>query len=235
MMSDQPERAAAGACQTPETEAGCFELMCVIVNFGVSSRVHQIARTCGISGETVFLGKGTVRNKLLSWLDLTDIRKEIIWMVARRDHVTQTLVRLRQALHLDKPNHGIAFSVPVGRIAGSSACQVKGMETKMSEDNRMFDLITIIVDKGLAEAAIEAAAAAGSRGGTIINARGSGIHETSRLFAMEIEPEKEIVMILAEKATSDAIATAVRRQLDMDQPGKGILFVMEVSQAYGIL
>ena len=44
---------------------------------------------------------------------------------------------------------------------------------------------------------IDAATAAGSKGGTVINAR-SGIHEEQTLF-MDIEPEKEIVLIISDK------------------------------------
>ena len=69
----------------------------------------------------------------------------------------------------------------------------------------MYQSIIAIVERGHAENVIDAATQAGSRGGTIINARGSGIHETSTLFAMEIEPEKEVVLIVAEKKNTDHI------------------------------
>jgi len=212
----------------------CFELLCVIVNFGVSSRVHQIARSCGIAGQTVFLGKGTASNKILVWLEWAEVRKEIIWMVASRDRVNQTMLKLRQSLQLDKPNHGIAFSVPIASVVGSRTCPPIDIKKRENEDKRMFGMITVIVDKGQGELVVEAAKSAGARGGTIINARGSGIHETSRLFAMEIEPEKEIVLILAEQNVSGAITEAVRQKLELDQPGKGILFVTDVSQVYGV-
>jgi len=91
-----------------------------------------------------------------------------------------------------------------------------------------------VVDKGKAEDVIDAATAAGSRGGTIINARGSGIHETSKLFFMDVEPEKEIVMILSEKKDAEAIISSIREKLDIEQPGKGIIFVQEVSKVYGL-
>ena len=89
-------------------------------------------------------------------------------------------------------------------------------------------------DKGKAEDVIDAATAAGSKGGTIINGRGSGIHETSRLFFMDIEPEKEIVLILSEKKNSEAIVSSIREKMEIEKPGKGIIFVQEVSRVYGL-
>lgn len=85
-----------------------------------------------------------------------------------------------------------------------------------------------MVDKGRAEDVIDAAAAAGSQGGTIINARGSGIHETSKLFSMEIEPEKEIVLILAEKQLTEPIVNSIREKMNIEEPGNGVIFMYTV-------
>ena len=98
----------------------------------------------------------------------------------------------------------------------------------------MYRAIFTIVDRGRAEYVMEAATQAGAKGGTIINARGSGIHETNKLFSMEIEPEKEMVMVLSEKDSVDSIVSSIRQKLDIDEPGKGIIFVQDVSKAYGL-
>jgi nitrogen regulatory protein PII len=81
---------------------------------------------------------------------------------------------------------------------------------------------------------VEAAAKAGSKGATIINARGSGIHETSRLFAMDIEPEKEIVLIVSDSDSTDHIVASIRENFQIEKPGNGIVFVQNVTQAYGL-
>ena len=98
----------------------------------------------------------------------------------------------------------------------------------------MYNLICIIVERGFAEDVIDAAKAAGSRGGTVIHGRGSGIHETSKLFAMEIEPEKEIVIIVSEKTVTDGIVASIRDKMKIDEPGKGVIFVQNVTATYGL-
>lgn len=98
----------------------------------------------------------------------------------------------------------------------------------------MYHVITTIVDKGKAEDVIDAATKAGSKGGTIINARGSGIHETSKVFSMEIEPEKEIVIILSEADKTEAIVSSIKNELKIEEPGNGIIFVQDVNKTYGI-
>ena len=51
---------------------------------------------------------------------------------------------------------------------------------------------------------------------------------------MDIEPEKEIVLILSEKNESEAIISSIREKMEIEGPGKGIIFVQEVSKIYGL-
>jgi nitrogen regulatory protein PII len=97
-----------------------------------------------------------------------------------------------------------------------------------------YQAIFTVVDKGRGQDAVDAATSAGAKGATIINARGSGIHETSKLFNMEVEPEKEMVLILAKHEIVQDVIQAISQQLELDKPGNGILFVQEVHQTYGI-
>ena len=57
-----------------------FELIYVIVNYGMGSRILHKAKKYGIPGGTIFLGRGTVSNALLNFLSLYDERKEIVMM-----------------------------------------------------------------------------------------------------------------------------------------------------------
>lgn len=98
-----------------------------------------------------------------------------------------------------------------------------------------YEAIFTVVERGLGEEVVDAATAAGSRGATIINARGSGIHHDTKFFAMRIEPEKEIVLIIIERDKTDMIVSAISKAMGIDEPGKGIIFCMDINRASGIL
>jgi hypothetical protein len=51
---------------------------------------------------------------------------------------------------------------------------------------------------------------------------------------MPIEPEKEIVMILAKSDATETITDAIRDKMRIDEPGRGILFTLGVGAAYGL-
>lgn len=209
------------------------EVLTVVVNFGKGSKVIRLAKSAGITGATVMIGHGTVRNRLLEFFELTDVRKEVVIMLSGHAEVERALEVLKHELHLEKPYHGIAFTVAVSGFMGLVTRECVIDESAKGEKH-MHNVIFIIVDKGKAEEAMSAAIKAGAKGGTIINARGSGIHETMKVFNMEIEPEKEILMIVAKDEITDAIMSEVNIRLEIEKPGNGILFSQKVSRTVGI-
>jgi nitrogen regulatory protein PII len=211
-----------------------LELICIIVNYGMGSKMLKSAKHHGIHGGTISLAKGTVNSRILDYIGLSDVRKEILYMVADKETAYQALDQLNEEYKLYKTNHGIAFTTPISTAIGMSCYKCDQVDNKKGEEHTMYKVITVIVDKGKAEDVIDAATKAGSKGGTIMNGRGSGIHETSRLFSMDIEPEKEIVIILSETSMTKAIVTSIRQDLDMDKPGKGIIYIQDVNKTYGI-
>lgn len=211
-----------------------FELLCVIVNFGCGSKIINCAKKHGITGGTIFLGKGTNRNPILEFLELSEIRREIVLMAAEKSTAYTALEELNKKFNFVKPNHGIAISTSIMNIFGTKSLTSKNIAESRGVESSMYNLIFIVVDRGKAELVVEAANKAGSRGATIINARGSGIHETSKLFAMEIEPEKEIVLIISQNDLTESIVSSIRDDLEIDKPGNGVMFIQEVNKTYGL-
>jgi len=200
----------------------------------MGSRIVKAAKREGITGATIFLGRGTVKNQILEFLELYDVRKEVVMMAAEKKLAEHTLEVLAQEFKFAKPNHGIAFTTSLTRIVGSKNFNLNNAEESRGVDKKMYQAIFTIVDKGKAHEVVDVATNTGAKGATIINARGSGIHETNKLFSMEIEPEKEIVLILTETALTDKIVSAIREEFKIDEPGKGIIFVQEINKTYGL-
>lgn len=211
-----------------------IELVCAIVNVGYGSKLLKSARCHGFSGGTVTLGRGTARGKWLDFLGLSDVRKEIVYLAADTETAHRALDAMNQEFHFEKPNHGIVFTTSICRVHGTKTITCKDEELEKGGDQPMQQIITVIVDKGNAEDVVSAAEKAGSKGGTILNGRGAGVHETSKVFAMEIEMEKEIVLILTETEKTEAIVQAIGEKLKIDEPGNGIIFVQDVHRSYGV-
>ena len=95
-------------------------------------------------------------------------------------------------------------------------------------------MIYTVVNKGDAKSVVDAANAAGARGGTILHGRGSSVHNETTIFDFPIEPEKEMVFVLAPKEKTDDIVASIHEALRIDEPGRGIIFVMNVAEAHGL-
>ena len=215
-------------------EKGTTVLICVIVNRYVGSKVLHASRKYGLSGGTILLGRGTIRNPLLEALALNDVKKELVLLVTEASIGMRFLDNMAKELKLHKRNHGIAFVMDVAHVCGSKVLSCGDSKHDGGEEDTMYQSVHIIVDRGKGEIVVEAATKAGAKGATIIGARGSGIHETSKLFHMQIEPEKEIVLIILKRELAEQVVAAVREEMDIDKPGNGIIFVQNVRQVYGL-
>ncbi len=216
-------------------------LICLIVNCGLGRKVVRQAKKTGISGGTIFYGTEIIHDDFLHLFELCDTRKEIVIMIGPEPIARSALNRISEKYQFEKHNCGLGFAIRLSDLCGMHSYQddvlsanEQRLEKQKGLGEKMYQAIYTVVDKGKAEQVIEAAAKKGARGGTIINARGSGIHETSKLFAMEIEPEKELVLVIIDSGKTEAVIQSISENLELEKPGCGILFVMDIVQAYGI-
>lgn len=225
--------ANSASAQGPRREHLGITRLCFIVAEGQGSKLIHRLIELGARGATVCLALGTVANRWLDLLGITSERKEVVYSVMPRDLATATLDTIAKERRFDKANHGIGFSINLLTLVGANSWNETNTQPP-TEGQTMFQCITTIVDRGRAEDVVQAANEAGGRGGTIFNARGSGIHETQTLLGMHIEPEKEVVMVLAPQAVARPIVNNIHEKLQLDQPGNGIIYVQPVAEVRGI-
>jgi len=96
------------------------------------------------------------------------------------------------------------------------------------------ELVLCIVNEGFSDAVMDAAREVGATGGTVINARGTANKEAEKLFRIEIQPQKEIVMILVPAAIRDDVLHALYKEVGLNTPGQGIAFSIPVDNVVGI-
>ena len=103
-----------------------------------------------------------------------------------------------------------------------------------NKDNAQYELILTIVNRGFSDAVMDAAKAAGARGGTVLLARGTSSDER-KFFGMTIQPEKEVVMILAPTDKKRDIMLAIGTGAGLTSEGRGISFSLPVDDIVGIV
>ena len=97
-----------------------------------------------------------------------------------------------------------------------------------------FECIMTIVDGGYSEYVVDASKASGAKGATIINARGSTAKENNNFFKLNIQPDKQIVMILCKKTQTKEIVEAISKAAGMNTKAHALSFVLPVEDAIGM-
>ena len=93
-----------------------------------------------------------------------------------------------------------------------------------------YELVVCIVNAGFSQNVMEAARAAGAQGGTIIRARGSANPEAEEFFNINIQADKEMVMILVPKDIKDDVLKAVYKDCGLGDEARGIAFSLPVNR-----
>lgn len=209
-----------------------LEMLVVIVEHNKASKVLHLADEKGVTASVAMLGRGTASRTIFDYLGLNDKKKAVLMLFGKTEEITDLADYLVEKLEMDKPNHGIAYIESAFNVFGTED-NANGSENIKRGEN-MYNAIYTIVEKGNADDVIEAAQKAGSRGGTVMHARGSGSEEARKVFNMLIEPEKEIVLIISEEAKTKDIVESIRKETQIEEEGKGIIFVTRVEQTYGL-
>ncbi len=99
-----------------------------------------------------------------------------------------------------------------------------------------FKLIIALVEDSKTNEVVEAARNAGATGSTVINqARGEGIKKSKTFFGLNLETQRDMILLLVEEHMSRTILETIAEVGEFDEkPGTGIAFQVDVEDAVGV-
>ena len=153
---------------------------------------------------------------------------------------TDSVVRevLRAGLEDPENINGLALLLDAAALArpGSGMENAEGANERPGSEGMKIDniLITCIITHGQACEIMGVAREAGARGGTILNARGTGTEDDVKFFGISLVPEKEMLLIVAQCDHAQAVLEAVARMPIFSEPGGGIIYTTPVEEFYNL-
>jgi nitrogen regulatory protein PII len=219
------------------------KLIITIVKKEKAKKIVQASKKAGAAGGTTLLGNGFRADEKMRFMGIpVEREREVILTLVPNDIYPKVLDAIMAVAKLEQQKQGIAFVIDTKRVTG--ICHMLGINIEddsdeeasiaMNEERILYDLIITIVNKGDSDKVVDASKKAGAEGGTIINGRGTGIHEQAKLFNILIEPEKEVVLTLITRDRTEVVLEAINKGAELNTPGKGIAFVLEVEKTVGI-
>ena len=216
-------------------------LLNVIVRRDHDELLGRFFELNGVNTVTTLLCQGTASKKLLSLLGLEETEKICKYAMTTRSSAKKLMNSLISELGLNMPGSGVAFTVPVGSIAGASSLNylTDGQEIILGEVSQMtptfpYELIIAIANRGHADTVMDAARSAGAMGGTVIHAKGTNPYGENRFFGVSIADEKEMLMILTAACQKTAIMRAIMDQAGVESPAHTIMFTLPVESVAGL-
>ena len=97
-----------------------------------------------------------------------------------------------------------------------------------------FECIVTIVDGGYSQYVVDAAKEANAKGATIINGRGSAAKENETFYKMNIQPDKQIILILCKHEQTKNIVESINKKAGMNTKAHALSFVLPVEEAIGM-
>ena len=207
-----------------------YKLLVSIVPHNSGELICNAAKSAGAGGGTIAMGRGTASNGVLQLLGLGDTSKDIVYIIVKNS-LKATVYDAIIAASEKKAHFGVMFTlntpdfIRAGHLNEKSDNSTLKGEEAMSDKN--YQMINVILNKGYAEDAMEAARKAGAGGGTIMGARGTAKEGDAAFFGMKIVPEKEMLMILVPAEKKDDILAAITALPCFSEAGSGIVFCNE--------
>lgn len=223
-----------------------LKMLITIVDRDKGQTAVDILVKGGVLFHRIVLGRGTAQTEILDLLGLGVTQKDIIFSVLPEYKTEKVLRRLKNTLQFDNPGHGIAFSIPISSVAGQRTLRhlsgdqtqdgcVQNIEREKKMEAKQYDLIIAIVNNGYADNVMDAARPMGAQGGTVVHARGAGIKEAEKFFGLTIQPEKEMVFILAHAEQKKDIMESICREAGMTSEAHGIVFSLPTEDVMGVV
>lgn len=227
-----------------------IKLLVFILKHGRGKKLPGLCRKNGIALNLILQGRGTAEKELMTFLGIGDPGKDVVILSVSETRAEELLKELTDALELSKLGEGVAFSIPFSAVASQSNSYdilagkpssenetekaPHGKAQEGADKMKSMDLIVTVVNRGFADDVMAAAKAAGAFGGTVLNGRGTGAHELDEYLGVQLQPEKELVLILTPREERSKLMTAIARDAGLSKEGMGVCFSLPVDSVAGI-
>ncbi len=186
---------------------------------------------------------GTASSEMMDVLGLGSPDKSVIISFLPKIFADKMLRKLKAELKLGTVNSGIAFTLP---LSGANNLMVHIMEhlneTQTQNTERKvsiimpdikYSVIAAVVNQGYSENVMEAARAAGARGGTVVPSRQIADGQAMGFWGMSIQDERDLVLIVSDSENKLNIMRAIGEKCGIHSEAKGIVLSMPIDSVIG--
>jgi len=184
------------------------------------------------------LAKGTATSEHLSLHGLAPTEYALVLTVADGEQTRKFMRAAKVRMFIDIPGNGIMLSVPLKSVGGGKTMAYltdnKTVTGEKPDMNTTHELVVVILNEGCSDMVMGAARPAGATGGTVLAGKGTGARESEKFLGISLASEKDVVLIVAEKAKKSAIMKAIMEKAGPGTDAAAICFSLPVTAVEGL-
>jgi len=214
-----------------------LKLLVSITDKGFDQNIQKKYQSLKLPFQLNFLGKGSASKSLLAYFGLDEVKKNITCSLIPESLEGTILYQLQEKEKLYEPGNGIAFTIPLcsaPKYLANVYEQEPKKEVYQMTQKEDYQLIVTIVKEGYFDLVMDAAKKKGATGGTLLHGLGMQSKEASRFLGIHLDPEKDIILILASSKTKTAIMESITEVVGITSEAMGITFSLPVDHAIGL-
>lgn len=179
-------------------------------------------------------GEGTASQGILDFLGLTKTEKILFTSIIPDTYEKEILTYIKKEMRLKEIGKGVAFTTPLSSSPQYIHEVFSGKKgTKMKNKNGYHLLITIVIE-GYAEKVMNVAKKCGANGGTVIKGREIGSKSGFKFFNVQVEPEKDILLIVCKDEDKNTIMEGILEKYGANTEAKGLCITLPIDNTVGI-
>lgn len=190
---------------------------------------------------------GTAKNNYLTYLGLDEIEKCVVYSLIPDYCEKRVLQDINRSLKMYLMGNGIAFTSPLTGVSSiisdailttpmrdEDANVTKEVRRRMSDRNKIHDLIIAVVNQRFTDKALDSARAAGATGATLLHTRSMDNERAEQLLGTVLKQDTDTIMLLASSEYKTKIMEAIRDTAGLKTDGSAVIFSLPVDSITGI-
>ncbi len=179
-------------------------------------------------------GEGTASQGILDFLGLTKTEKIVFTSIIPEQLEKEIFTFIKKEMKIKEIGKGVAFSIPLSSAPQYVHEVFEGKRGVKMDNKKGYHLLISIVVEGYAEKVMNVAKKNGANGGTLIKGREVGTKGAFKFFNVEVEPEKDILLIVCKETDKNKIMSAILEKYGANTEAKGLCLTLPIDNAVGL-
>ena len=195
----------------------------------------------GVGYQMRCTGHGTASSEMMEILGLGNSEKDIVISLGKQSAIEAVAREFTDNMNTIRRGRGIMMLISPNAMANlaASILSMQNAEGIREGDEPMknehkHSLIIVSVNQGYTDQVMQTARRAGATGGTIVKGRLAADAAAEQFHGFNLQPEKEIIAILAADTIKATVMTDVHAEFGLNSEAQGVVFSIPVDKAFKI-